>query len=308
MRVASLNSFDSSVYQLQKRQEQLSQAQEKLTSGKRVERASDDPAAAARAERAVAALARHDADQRSLDASRAAMSMAESALGDAGELLQQVREKLIGAGNGSFTDADRRTMGEAIRGLRDDLLSVANRDDGAGRYLFGGQGAGSPPLVDSAGAVTYNAAAGEQQASSGEALPLTVDGQAAWLQAPDPNNAGATLSVFTVLDGIVSDLLTPGRTAAANAQTVRDGLGNIDAVSNNLARWRSRAGESLRRADDVESRLGQQKLDAQRERSQAEDLDMVQAISDFQSKQSGYGAALQTYSTVQRLSLFEYLR
>jgi flagellar hook-associated protein 3 FlgL len=34
---------------------------------------------------------------------------------------------------------------------------------------------------------------------------------------------------------------------------------------------------------------------------------MVQAISDFQNKQSGYDAALKSYSMVQRLSLFQYL-
>jgi flagellar hook-associated protein 3 FlgL len=34
---------------------------------------------------------------------------------------------------------------------------------------------------------------------------------------------------------------------------------------------------------------------------------MVQAISSFQAKQSGYDAALKSYSMVQRLSLFQYL-
>jgi flagellar hook-associated protein 3 FlgL len=34
---------------------------------------------------------------------------------------------------------------------------------------------------------------------------------------------------------------------------------------------------------------------------------MVQAVSDFKAKQSSYDAALQTYSMVQRMSLFQYL-
>ena len=46
---------------------------------------------------------------------------------------------------------------------------------------------------------------------------------------------------------------------------------------------------------------------AQTERSAAEDLDMVEAISEFQGKQTGYDAALKTYSMVQRLSLFQYI-
>ena len=48
-------------------------------------------------------------------------------------------------------------------------------------------------------------------------------------------------------------------------------------------------------------------LVAQSERSNAEDLDMVEAISLFQNRQSGYQAALQAYASVQKLSLFQYL-
>ena len=67
-------------------------------------------------------------------------------------------------------------------------------------------------------------------------------------------------------------------------------------------------GETLNMADGVQGRVGALKLFAQTERSNAEDLDMVDAISDFQGQQSGYDAALKTYSMVQRLSLFQYLQ
>ena len=60
--------------------------------------------------------------------------------------------------------------------------------------------------------------------------------------------------------------------------------------------------------DALSDQVSQEALDAREARSAAEDLDMVQAISDFQSRQSGYDAALKTYSIVQRMSLFDYLR
>ena len=34
---------------------------------------------------------------------------------------------------------------------------------------------------------------------------------------------------------------------------------------------------------------------------------MTEAISEFQNQQTGYDAALKTYSIVQRMSLFQYL-
>lgn len=307
MRISTANAFESSLSTLQRRQQALSTAQEQLTSGKRVIKPSDDPAAAAQAERALAKLARTEAQLRAIDTSRNAMQLSESALGHAGELVQQARELLLSAGNGSYTDADRRTIADAIRGLRDDLLAVANRSDGAGRYLFGGQGADGPPLLDSPGGVTYAGASGQTMSAVGEASPLSLDGRAAWLQAADPANPGTSLSVFDVMDRVVGELLTPGRTAAQVAQGVSDGLGDFDAGAQHLSAWRARTGEAMRRIDSIGERLSQTKLDAQQERSEAEDLDMLKAISDFQNQQTGYDAALKTYSIVQQMSLLKYL-
>lgn len=308
MRINSSIAFETSVVQLQKRQAELTRAQEQLTSGKRVDRPSDDPAAAARAERALAAITRSTANQRALDASRNAMTLTEGALGDATEMLQQARELAISAGNGSYTDSDRRTIAEAIRGLRNDLLAVANRSDGGGRYLFGGQGSDGPPLADSAGGVVFNGTRGEQWAAAGEATPLAIDGRSAFLAAPDAANGGQPLSMFDALDRLVGQLLQPGQTAQQVADNISQGIREIDTVSNNIGQWRARAGESLNRIDGIEGRLSQAKLDAQRDRSEAEDLDLVEAISAFQNQQTGYDAALKVFSTVQRLSLFDYLK
>lgn len=308
MRITSANAFETSLNNLQKRQQSLTQAQEQLTSGKRVLKPSDDPAAAAQAERALARISRTEAQQRALDVSRNSMEMAESALGHAGELMQQARELLVSAGNGSYNDSDRMAIAESIRGLRNDLLTVANRTDGTGRYLFGGQGASGMPLLDSPGGVAYAGSAGQSQAAAGEASPLTIDGRAAWLQAPDPSSPGSSLSIFDAMDRVVAELMTPGRSAAAVALTVADGLGDFDAGADNLAAWRARTGEALRRIDSIGERLSQTRLDAQTDRSEAEDLDMLQAISDFQNQQSGYDAALKTYSIVQQMSLLQYLK
>lgn len=307
MRISTANAYDSSLSTLQRRQLALTTAQEQLTSGKRVLKPSDDPAAAAQAERALAKISRTEAQIRAIDVSRNAMQLTESALGHAGELMQQARELLVGAGNGSYTDADRRTLAVSIRGLRNDLLAIANRSDGAGRYLFGGQGADGPPLLDSPGGVAYAGTSGQTLSATGESSPLSLDGQAAWLQAPDPTNPGTNLSVFDVMDRVVAELMTPGRTTSQVAQTVSDGLGDFDAGANNLSAWRARTGETMRRIDSIGERLSQTKLDAQQDRSEAEDLDMLKAISDFQNQQTGYDAALKTYSIVQQMSLLKYL-
>ncbi len=307
IRIASAHAFDISLSTLQRRQVVLGETQERLTSGKRVLKASDDPTSAARAERALAQMSRTEANLRALDASRSNMQQTEVALGDAGDLLQQVRELTISAGNASYSDAERNTVAVSLRGLRTQLLSVANRSDGAGGYLFGGQGSNTAPFVDAPGGVQFVGTSGSLRAATDEPLPLSLDGQAAWLQAQDPLGSGANISVFNVLDRTIASLETPNQSSATIIANVHAGLRDIDASMGNLSGWRARSGEALTRADSMQERLGQVKLGAQKERSDAEDLDMVTAISEFQGQQTGYSAALQTYSMMQRLSLFDYI-
>lgn len=398
MRVSTANVMDRALEQLQLRQQALNDSQARVSSGKRVQRASDDPTAAARAERALTQGARADANQRALDASRNAIVQAESALGDATGLLQQARELLVQSGNAANSDAQRLTLAQAIRGVRSQLLQVANRGDGTGGFLFGGQGAATPPFVDAAGGVQFRGTSGQVMAASGEPLPMTVDGDAAWLRAPSGNgvfvtapaatngrgawvdagrvvdpsaltgdtyavvfsvvgnnttyavtqNGAATavtaapyvagqaiqidgmelsvsgapangdqfdltpsardLSVFDALDQTASELATGSRSGAQLAQTVVLGLRNLDQNLNTLIAVRSGLGETLGRTDAIEQRIAESKLLAASERSAAEDVDLAEAVSEFQARQTGYDAALKAYSMVQRLSLFEYLR
>ena len=192
MRIVTAYAYDTAIANLQKRQQDLSETQTQLTSGKRVNRASDDPTAAARAERALANIARSDANKRALDASANVMGIAESALGDAVELLQSARETLVAAGNGSYSDSERKALAIKLREIRNQLLNVANRPDGGGGYVFGGQGASLPPFVDNTTGVSFEAQGGEMLASSSEKLNLTVDGEQIFLKSKTGNGIFTT--------------------------------------------------------------------------------------------------------------------
>jgi flagellar hook-associated protein 3 FlgL len=113
--------------------------------------------------------------------------------------------------------------------------------------------------------------------------------------------------VFDVLDSAATARETPLRTGGQITQSLTTALRDVDASMVRLTDQRSLAGETLNRIDGVESRNAAVKLGAQSERSAAEDLDLLEAISKFQNQQTGYDAALKSYSMVQRLSLFQYI-
>ena len=188
MRLGSANTYDNALQNLYARQSELANQQEKLTSGKNVNRPSDDPTGAAQAERAMTRITRVASEQRALDLQRNAITMAESTLGDATGLAQRLRELVVSAGNGGFNASNRATIAKEMAGLRDQLFALANRTDTNGIPLFGGLGSAGAPFTDATSGVTFNGVAG-QRASTEVSVPGAMDGQAIWMNVPSGNGS-----------------------------------------------------------------------------------------------------------------------
>ena len=202
-RLGSANAYDNALRNLQNRQTSLSNLQENLTSGKKITSASDDPTGAAQAERAMNRIARISTDQRALEAQKNSIAAAEGTLGDITSALQNFRELVVSAGNGSHTAAERTTIAIALTGLRDQILTLANTKDSNGLPLFAALGSALKPFVGPQAAApdyTFDGLPG-QAASGSYAIPFTLDGESAFMNQP------ARDAVFNV---------TVGNTATSN--------------------------------------------------------------------------------------------
>lgn len=186
MRVGTANTYDNGLEQLFKRQAELASQQEQLSSGKRVNRASDDPIGAAQAERAMLRISRVATDQRALEVQRNALGSAESALGEATSLMQNARDLVIASGNAAYTAEQRGILAAQMASLRDQLLALANRTDSNGVALFGSLGSAAAPFVDAPAGVQFQAVAGQRSATA-TAVPGAMDGQAIWMDVPSGN-------------------------------------------------------------------------------------------------------------------------
>jgi flagellar hook-associated protein 3 FlgL len=121
-----------------------------------------------------------------------------------------------------------------------------------------------------------------------------------------------SLDIFEALDRLIGALggtRDSDETGGAKImQAVNSGLRDVDAVIRHVQATRAQAGAMLTRLDAMDERAADRKLAAVTVQSDAEDVDMVESISAFQSQQTGYQAALQSYASVQRMSLFDYLK
>ncbi|XAH23069.1 flagellar hook-associated protein FlgL [Xylophilus sp. GW821-FHT01B05] len=212
-RIGTANAFDNALRNLSARQSAMVNLQGQVSANQNVQRGSDDPAAAAAAERATTRLSRIDTEQKALTAQRATIQSAEGTLGNVNSAIQDFRDLVIQAGNGSYDATSRASIVQQLSSLRDQILSLANQKDSSGQSLFGGLGSTAAPFVDG-NVVTYSGIGG-QNASNGNAISTTVDGYATFMDVPTGNG------VFSIaLPTNASGTVTNTGTAWADAGTV----------------------------------------------------------------------------------------
>ncbi|MFP5406963.1 MAG: hypothetical protein ACLGHY_11730, partial [Gammaproteobacteria bacterium] len=205
-------------------------------------------------------------------------------------------------GNGSYTASDRHAVAQRLRTARAELLLVANTPDGAGGYVFGGQGTTSAPFDPSGASPTYRPTAGEQTSGLDSSYATSQDGRVIFGDGGSP--AG---DIFSTLDTAIRLLEDPASIGTALSDGLQAAMKGIDSSQDRLLLARTRAGEQLRGIDVRERLLDSGALEARGQLSELVDVDYAAAISRFQGNQTALEAAMATYAKISRLSLFDYL-
>jgi len=180
--------FNAIADRMQRQNERLFRVQEQVSTGKNINRPSDDPIGQAAITQSDKTLSEVDQFLRNISQVDTALSLGESPLQSIEEQLLRARELAIQAANATNNSVDRDNMAKEVRELYDQIVTVANASHG-GRYLFAGTETTTIPFVRQ-GDYTGTAVT----------LPVTIDG----------TNNQLTLS----LDGTTSTITLP---AGANA-------------------------------------------------------------------------------------------
>jgi len=156
MRIATSTIYDMKVQDLLNQQAALAKTQSQIATGKRVQTPADDPVAAAQ----LSVLTDTQAQQEQFGKNAVAvinrLQTEEQALADANSVLQRARELVVQANTATLSDADRASIATELKSRLDELLSIANRKDANGEYLFAGYSGSTQPFArGSGGAVSY---------------------------------------------------------------------------------------------------------------------------------------------------------
>lgn len=108
---------------------------EQLSSGKRVVNPSDDPIAAASAIMLGQAQSENGQYTLARTFAKQSMSLEESILSKSTNTISSALTEVI-KGGGVLNDDDRKSVATALRGMKAELLNMANSTDGNGNYIF----------------------------------------------------------------------------------------------------------------------------------------------------------------------------
>jgi flagellar hook-associated protein 3 FlgL len=222
MRISTSQIFDSGNRGIGRNQVDLFKLQNQLSSGRRILTPADDPIASAQTlvlmqSKGVSAQYLKNQDQ-----AKGQLGVVDAHLSALDDLIQNVRDKVIQAGNTTLSNADRGVIAQELESRFSELLGIANAQDGTGSYLFSGyQGAVRPFSVTDTGA-SYAGDDGQRlsQVEASRQISTSVSGRELFEKIRNGNGNFATSNGGNVLG------------------FVNQGTGVIDQGSvNNLASW-----------------------------------------------------------------------
>ncbi len=241
MRLSTNWMFQQSLGTMLNQQSALAAAQNQVTTGKRINVASDDPAGAGRIVSLNHILAANTQYTANIDAANTRLNTAQSTLNSVNDLYSSARDLTLQALNGSLSDSDRQAIAVQLGQMRDQLLQMANTTDATGQALFAGTSNTSTPFVKNAdGSVSYTGNESQSHAAIGSGLtvPTGESGSSLFMGIPGGNGrfvaaaGAANTGTLVVGSNEVSDPVSYAAGIATNGgyTLTFDGAGNWTAT------------------------------------------------------------------------------
>ena len=275
--------------------ERMTATQRKLSSGKELEKPSDNPYGVSRALQLRDELGANRQYQRNVDEVGSWQTVADTALRQIADHVQRARELLIQGGTDTASPQARQAIATEITQLIDAVKTEGNARLGD-RYVFAGSATLTQPYqLGASDAYAGNSEIVKREIGPGVQLDLNVIGQ----QVIGDDTSG----LLTSLRSIVDDLTTGN----GNALRTTD-IQNLDTALDTLTSAQAVVGARQNRLDAAQSRLQELEENANALLSETEDADMAETLVHFSMQKSVYESALKAGAEIIQPSLMDFLR
>lgn len=294
MRLSTNYQFDRMQSSVQRSGQAYFDAQYKVTTGKRMNRLSDDPAAIEPLVSMRSLKASMDQYNSNLKVANNTFAASENAFSEVATILNRANQLAISGGTATASSTQRQAMADEIKSLRERIISLGNTKAANGDYIFSGTNLDVKPFQDNGTVVTFQGDTMNRfiESGPGERMNLTL-----------ANSKQAFMDSITRLDALQT-ALTMGDQATLNGPMLTDLKSSQDAFN----QLRGEIGMKTQSLQATKINFERRSLDLTQGISDLEEVDLSQAITDMKKAETAYQAALQVTSIGSKLSLMDFIR
>jgi len=280
--------------------ERLLKAQDRASSGKRIQRPSDDVVGTGRSLQFRSALKSIEQFDRNANFASNQLSVISSTLDSIVSAVQNVRSLALRGANSIITDESRAALAAQLDQTISQIADLVNTQY-AGKYIFGGKITNQPPIVKNpAGSppYLYQGDSGQLKIRIGPSLYVDASVRGDVVLNIDGASAPSSPDLFQTIQTIRDKIL------AADVNGISQEIVNVDSVLANIVALRSQVGGRVSRLDSTIQALSESKTRVQELLSKTEDVDLAEAIVELRMRENVYQAAVTVANRVLNISLF----
>ncbi|HHT9127092.1 MAG TPA: flagellar hook-associated protein FlgL [Candidatus Brocadiia bacterium] len=293
-------------FNLQRSADRLQMLQEQLSSGKRINRFSDDPNGARKALFLHSESKQLEQFSANVQEAKDALTFSSSVLDDIAGTLSRIKDLSLQASDGSLTQKERSAIAVEVNELLESLLTSSNSTR-LGKYIFSGT------ETDTQAFEATRSADGKitdmQYKGNREAIKYQI--------GPGINTQVNRTGDEIFLDNNIFSSLITLRDTLENKnnlsqheqiQEISNQTSSIDNMHANILNESATLGGKTKRLELTENRLRDAQLAVESLRSDFEDADTTDVVLKLKNEENLFQAALASGARVIQPSLLDFLR
>lgn len=293
--------FDRATQQIVSGQQRLAEVQVQLGTGKRINKASDEPDKVSTLQRLSSTIEQQSSYRRNVGSLTERLEYQDTALQNVSGMLTRLREISIQYSNGTLSADQRRIAAIEVRGIRDQILSLANSRDSNGLGLFNGSRV-NVDAFNSQGAYQGDQTSNDVPVGDARAVSNRRNGSDVFVSVIRQGSNGPTaVGFFEVIEGLAHNL------ELNKIDEVRQTIDEIARIHQGISLAQADVGSDLSVAEAQMTVIDEQLLRLRSLQSELQDVDYAEAVSRMQKEMLSLEAAQSSFAQASRLSLFNYI-
>ncbi|MCK6075682.1 flagellar hook-associated protein FlgL [Paenibacillus silvae] len=271
-----------------------------LSTGRKINKPSDDPVGVTYALRYRAELAANEQYQSNTDAAVSWLDATDTTMQQSGNVMQRLKELAVQGSSGTVPQSGLDAIKLEVQELQKQMVNIGNSQI-RGKYIFNGQNYDKAPY-ELGGTVT----AYSQIDTDNTAVNYSIGDQSIFqINTPGSDYFGESTeddNIFKIMDDLVQALDT-GDYEGVSRQSDK-----LESRATKMQSCISEVGARTNRVELVQARLNDYNLNVTTLQSKTEDADIASLLIQATSAQTIYEAALKSSAQIMQPSLMDFMR